>query len=164
MEETIDLVISACCLPLSIIIIGIGNEDFTYMHQLDSDNVNLVGSNGEVAPRDIVQFVEFEKFKTSKMNDLAREILEEIPRQVCDFYKHSGLDPRVALTYQTLKSYKTNRTKSMGDMKKEEDMSKEGDEWGSSLDFLGGREVRVFHCKELIVGLKKKYMSRSNKY
>jgi hypothetical protein len=63
MEETIDLLVeqSSKC-PLSIIIVGIGSEDFADMHKLDSDTHPLVSSNGVKAARDLVQFVEFKKF------------------------------------------------------------------------------------------------------
>ena len=51
--------VKACDLPLSIIIIGIGNEDFKKMEILDADDVPLVSSWGETMKRDIVQFVPF---------------------------------------------------------------------------------------------------------
>jgi hypothetical protein len=43
---------------LSIIIVGVGNADFTNMNKLDGDN-GLYSSNGKRAARDIVQFVPF---------------------------------------------------------------------------------------------------------
>lgn len=42
--------------PMSVIIIGIGNADFTEMNALDSDGA-LLQSFGQTATRDIVQFV-----------------------------------------------------------------------------------------------------------
>ena len=42
--------------PMSIIIIGVGEADFSQMHQLDSDNA-LLTHNRKTATRDIVQFV-----------------------------------------------------------------------------------------------------------
>jgi hypothetical protein len=50
MEETKKAIIDACGSPLSIIIIGVGNGDFTNMIELDGDH-------NPFAPRDIVQFV-----------------------------------------------------------------------------------------------------------
>lgn len=41
---------------MSIIIIGVGNADFTEMNVLDGDNA-LLQSMGVTATRDIVQFV-----------------------------------------------------------------------------------------------------------
>lgn len=45
MPETKDLICSAAKIPLSIIIIGLGNEDFTSMRILDGDK-GLFNSNG----------------------------------------------------------------------------------------------------------------------
>lgn len=45
---------NSCYLPLSIIIIGIGNENFDKMEILDADEIPLVSSNGEVMKRDVV--------------------------------------------------------------------------------------------------------------
>lgn len=47
-----------CNLPISIIIVGVGNADFSNMSTLDGDN-GLYSSNGRKANRDIVQFVPF---------------------------------------------------------------------------------------------------------
>jgi hypothetical protein len=52
------LIIRAAELPLSIIIVGVGNADFSNMVRLDGDN-GLYSSNGKRCPRDIVQFVPF---------------------------------------------------------------------------------------------------------
>ena len=48
------MIIKACYLPLSIIIIGIGDEDFTNMNVLDADDTPLVSSYGEKMSWDIV--------------------------------------------------------------------------------------------------------------
>jgi hypothetical protein len=37
MQNTIDQIVKASRLPMSIIIVGIGNEDFTNMNILDAD-------------------------------------------------------------------------------------------------------------------------------
>jgi copine 5/8/9 len=58
MDKTTDLLVQAAMLPLSIIIVGVGNADFTNMDKLDGDG-GLYGSNGTRAMRDIVQFVPF---------------------------------------------------------------------------------------------------------
>lgn len=84
MDQTIEAIIEAAKLPISIIIIGIGADDFTNMDILDGDDEPLV-SNNEVVKRDIVQFVEFRKFEGDG-EKLASEVLEEIPRQVEQYY------------------------------------------------------------------------------
>ena len=58
MDQTIDKLIQATELPLSIIIVGVGNANLENMSRLDGDN-GLFGSNGVRARRDIVQFVPF---------------------------------------------------------------------------------------------------------
>lgn len=58
MDRTIDLIVGNSNLPLSIIIVGVGNADFSNMNTLDGDN-GLFNSKGQMANRDIVQFVPF---------------------------------------------------------------------------------------------------------
>ena len=53
MKETKDTVCRAADLPLSIIIVGIGNGKFNYMIELDGDD-GLKNSKGELAKRDLV--------------------------------------------------------------------------------------------------------------
>jgi len=55
-DTTREAIVAASQLPMSIIIIGIGDEDFTEMEQLDSDS-KLLSFGGKTAKRDIVQFV-----------------------------------------------------------------------------------------------------------
>jgi hypothetical protein len=56
MKETIDEIvdISDRNLPCSIIVVGVGNEDFSSMVRLDGDDLAL-----KAGIRDIVQFVKF---------------------------------------------------------------------------------------------------------
>ena len=52
----------------------------------------MVDSNGKHTERDLVQFVEFKNFKNNGI-ELAREVLEELPRQVSEYYQLMGLTP-----------------------------------------------------------------------
>ena len=72
MEATKEAIIKASGLPLSIIIVGVGDEDFSQMEQLDVDHLQI-GTN--VAKRDIVQFVELNKFMASSLKDWDKEQL-----------------------------------------------------------------------------------------
>ena len=94
MVDTIDLIVEGSKLPFSIIIVGVGNADFSNMEELDGDMIPLVNSFGEIRKRDIVQFVEFNKFKAQDSENcgphLAEEILKEIPRQVEEYYQLCG--------------------------------------------------------------------------
>jgi len=94
MQETKDLIVEASHLPLSIVIVGIGNEDFTNMENLDGDENSLFDSRGEKRKRDIVQFIQFNKFKKNESlnigTDFAEEVLKEIPRQMYEYYERCG--------------------------------------------------------------------------
>lgn len=59
MPQVKDLIVEASKMPLSIIIIGVGQEQFRMMRELDSDDKALRNSSGQAAVRDVVQFVKF---------------------------------------------------------------------------------------------------------
>lgn len=60
MQETIDAIVAASGLPLSIVIVGVGLADFSSMQQLDADEAPLFSQSLRVyQTRDIVQFVPF---------------------------------------------------------------------------------------------------------
>ncbi|GBG83739.1 hypothetical protein CBR_g37540 [Chara braunii] len=82
MEATISAIIKASSLPMSILIVGLGNADFSSMITLDSDDEPLQ-LNGNTAQRDIVQFVSMNTI-TSSLH-LAQELLAELPGQVVQF-------------------------------------------------------------------------------
>ena len=94
MTQTKDLIVDeASKLPLSIIIIGVGNENFKQMHELDSDNQLLIGSTGREAARDIVQFVRFKKYKQMGADVLAEKVLREVPEQFLSYMNMMGIKP-----------------------------------------------------------------------
>lgn len=66
-------------------IVGVGEEDFAKMVELDSDS-ELLSEGGLNAERDIVQFVEFAKHKNSG-HQLAEELLAEFPGQFLSYMK-----------------------------------------------------------------------------
>jgi len=53
-KQTKDLIVELSKYPLSIIIVGIGNEEFADMIELDGDDKFLRNSKGEARERDIV--------------------------------------------------------------------------------------------------------------
>merc|ERR1719322_900443 len=95
-DETKRVIIDSSKLPLSIIIVGVGSEDFEAMEELDSDD-SLLRHGSLVASRDIVQFVELRKFIQSNghwsKEQLAREVLAEIPAQMLSYMKSKGFKP-----------------------------------------------------------------------
>ncbi|XP_027261444.1 copine-2 isoform X3 [Cricetulus griseus] len=93
MEETRHAVVQASKLPMSIIIVGVGNADFAAMEFLDGDNRRLRSHTGEEAARDIVQFVPFREFRNAAKETLAKAVLAELPQQVVQYFKHKNLPP-----------------------------------------------------------------------
>jgi len=53
MDATKKLIVDSSKLPLSIIIVGVGQDSFANMHELDGDE-GLVDSRGKHAARDLV--------------------------------------------------------------------------------------------------------------
>lgn len=87
MDSTIDEIFIAAKLPISIIIIGLGNADFTNMEELDGDDIPLMNNKNEKVPRDIVQFVPFNKYE-GNFTKLSEEVLAEIPTQIEEYYRN----------------------------------------------------------------------------
>jgi len=84
----------ASSLPLSIIIVGVGNEDFSQMSALDSDNKLLTSASGKhKAERDIVQFVAMRSLAGKPATALAQEVLAEVPTQVLQFMSKRNILP-----------------------------------------------------------------------
>lgn len=94
MSETIDAIVKASALPMSIIIVGVGTADFSAMDVLDGDGKALK-SNGKTAVRDIVQFVEFEKYRSQGCTSLASAVLAEVPAQVESYMRMCKLAPMI---------------------------------------------------------------------
>lgn len=96
MHLTKSAIIDASTLPISIIIVGVGDADFEAMNELDSDDTRL-SVDGRFAERDIVQFVPLNKFLSTSgagikcQADLAEEVLAEIPEQLTGFMKSKGM-------------------------------------------------------------------------
>ena len=94
LKETTDLIVEASSLPLSIIIVGIGDENFSFMEKLDGDEFPLINSKGEKRKRDIVKFIKFNNFKNNNAlnigTDFAEEVLKELPNQIDEYYNKFG--------------------------------------------------------------------------
>ena len=106
MHQTKSAIVSASRLPMSIIIVGVGNADFSAMDELDSDDVRLQ-VDGRYAERDIVQFVPLNKFMSRSgpfvrsQADLAKEVLAEIPDQMTGYMKSRGFKPIISQSVPT---------------------------------------------------------------
>jgi hypothetical protein len=83
MDAVTNILTANCNLPLSLIIVGVGQATFDNMKRLDGDD-GLFDSMGHKAPRDIVQFVPFRDVGLDQ-DALARELLAELPGQVVSY-------------------------------------------------------------------------------
>ncbi|XP_077862826.1 copine-3-like [Saccoglossus kowalevskii] len=93
MDETREAIVHASNLPMSVIIIGVGNANFSDMKVLDGDDGVLRTVRGEKVARDIVQFVPFRDFQSASPAALAKSVLAEVPKQVVDYFKKRGIPP-----------------------------------------------------------------------
>uniref|UniRef100_A0A3Q3SKT1 Copine IVa n=1 Tax=Mastacembelus armatus TaxID=205130 RepID=A0A3Q3SKT1_9TELE len=98
MADTREAIVQASHLPMSVIIVGIGNADFSDMQMLDGDDGILRSPKGEPVLRDIVQFVPFRNFKHASPAALAKSVLAEVPNQVVDYYNSKGIKPKPVVT------------------------------------------------------------------
>ncbi|KAF3692466.1 Copine-4 [Channa argus] len=105
MADTREAIVQASHLPMSIIIVGVGNADFTDMQMLDGDDGILRSPKGEPVLRDIVQFVPFRNFKHASPAALAKSVLAEVPNQVVDYYNSKGIKPKVPSQYQSSRPF-----------------------------------------------------------
>jgi hypothetical protein len=93
MEQTKDVLCEAAFLPFSVIIVGVGNADFSLMKELDGDELPLTNKKGVKIERDIVQFVCYNDFK-SDITRLAEEVLFEVPGQIEKYFlKYKNFKP-----------------------------------------------------------------------
>jgi hypothetical protein len=86
-EQTKTAIRYASTAPLSIVIVGIGDADFSRMQFLDDFQRDEGGRT-----RDIVQFVEFGRHQHNRQA-LTRETLDEIPDQLVNYFYGNGTMP-----------------------------------------------------------------------
>ncbi|KAM4027074.1 copine-4 [Anomaloglossus baeobatrachus] len=101
MADTREAIVHASHLPMSVIIVGVGNADFSDMQMLDGDDGILRSPKGEPCLRDIVQFVPFRNFKHASPAALAKSVLAEVPNQVVDYYNGKAIKPKCASEYES---------------------------------------------------------------
>ena len=85
LPDTINAMNEASNLPFSLIIIGIGNDTFEKMMNLD---VNAIGLNKK---RESIQFTKFNKYKNNP-EELPIDVLKNIPNQIIEYYTISKMN------------------------------------------------------------------------
>lgn len=127
-DKTCDEIVRGSGLPLSIIIVGVGNADFGYMDALDGDDEPLYSKTlKKYRERDIVQFVPFKDYEDGP--HLTQKVLAEVPRQLTDYFISKGIkpNPRKHLDEQELKA----------------DQEKKAEEESENLDFYHVRKEEM---------------------
>ena len=87
-----NLICDGAELPLSIVIVGVGNSRFLKLERLAGDDERLCSTEGIPCARDIVQFVQFNKHRYNP-TQLARKVLDEIPDQLVSYMRSKRLKP-----------------------------------------------------------------------
>jgi len=93
LQASIDKIVEGSTQPLSIVIVGVGKADFKKMDILDADDDPLVSTSGVEMASDIVQFVPFRECEND-IDKLRREVLDEIPRQLTDYFERNNIRPK----------------------------------------------------------------------
>ncbi|CAD8133561.1 unnamed protein product [Paramecium octaurelia] len=104
MKEFTNELIAFSNLPLSIIIIGIGDGNFDELEILNNQVKSIVDSYGNYATRSFLQFVPFNQFK----NDLARQVLPQINKQLLQYMKVLDKSPK-PINHKNLLNLKLTR-------------------------------------------------------
>ena len=94
LQESVDLICTAAeDAPISILIIGVGNRDFSAIEKLMSDDGGpLRDSRNIPIARDIVNFVSFKQFG-GNATEVVAEALKEIPEQFVQYHATNGIKP-----------------------------------------------------------------------
>ena len=92
--ETIDLICTAAeDAPLSIVIIGVGNGDFSKIEKLTGNEKGpLRDSRGVPVAREIVHFVTFKQFM-GNASEVVAAALKELPEQFVQYFVTNGFKP-----------------------------------------------------------------------
>ena len=88
LDEMIRQLIKSERYPISVCIVGVGDENFTRMLQMDSRTKPLEDKDGNKSERDMCQFVRYNDFK-DRPDKLTEYMLTVIPSQVEAYYRAS---------------------------------------------------------------------------
>jgi hypothetical protein len=91
LEASVRELVDASALPLSVVIVALGDGPFPELRALDAD-VNALEHKGRQAQRDVVQVVEYRCYR-DQPSRLAEECLKEIVHQVLTFTALAQIGP-----------------------------------------------------------------------
>lgn len=77
-QHTINQIVMTSDAPLSIIIVGVGNANFSNMNKLNTNEHPLKASNGKSMKRNVVIFVTLSKIQNCSSQQFENELLEDI--------------------------------------------------------------------------------------
>lgn len=86
LQDTIDEIIHGTYLPLSIVIVGVGDKEYNELRKISGKNLPKYSSKGGEKIRDILHFISLNECgdNEKKFNTF---ILKEIPKQMIEYYK-----------------------------------------------------------------------------
>jgi GAF domain-containing protein len=96
----VEELIAAADVPIAIIIVGIGNADFSFLRDLPFEVMqarlaSTKKTTQEIETRMVVRFAHFSNCSTpEEQSACAFEALNEIPQEVVGFYRDAGTKPR----------------------------------------------------------------------
>ena len=85
-QATAQCLVEVSGAPLSLVIVGVGNEDFSGMRFLDDMN--------KPGYRDMADFINFNAHSQNPA-ELTSATLQEIPRHVVEFFQGRGIEPKL---------------------------------------------------------------------
>ena len=88
-DEIVESIIISSKLPLSIVIIGVGDDTSCDMKRLNGESGKLINSKGECLEKDIVQYVHFNDYNEN-IEKLTQEVFRYIPHQIKDYFQNKG--------------------------------------------------------------------------
>lgn len=91
MDQSLANIIDASALPMSILIVGLGDRKFDSLMMLDGDSKVPKDKQGRSPVRDIVQFVKFSP--QMSIQELSEELLAELPHQIVEYFHMKKIIP-----------------------------------------------------------------------
>eukprot|EP00931_Biecheleriopsis_adriatica_P062526 TRINITY_DN37704_c0_g1_i1.p1 TRINITY_DN37704_c0_g1~~TRINITY_DN37704_c0_g1_i1.p1 ORF type:complete len:1138 (-),score=218.32 TRINITY_DN37704_c0_g1_i1:32-3445(-) len=101
-EQTVQELKACIDLPVSIIFVGIGNADFSFLKELEREMRSLFPKKDKKdkddeeinspMQRDLVRFVAFEEYRDFP-EEMASQALKGLPKEVISYYSERGIKP-----------------------------------------------------------------------